>query len=71
MRYLIIVEKTKTGYSAYAPDLAGCVATGSTCEQVESAMKGAVQTHVEGMKAGGQELPRPAASYSTYLDVSA
>jgi predicted RNase H-like HicB family nuclease len=50
-KYLIVVEKTGTGYSAYSPDLDGCVATGTTREEVESQMREAIEFHLEGMAA--------------------
>lgn len=58
-KYLIIVENTGTGYSAYAPDLDGCAATGATREQVESQMREAITFHLEGMARDGQPLPQP------------
>jgi predicted RNase H-like HicB family nuclease len=48
MKYLVIIEKTGTGYSAFSPDLPGCVATGSGKEEVESNMKDAVAFHLKG-----------------------
>jgi predicted RNase H-like HicB family nuclease len=56
MRYLIVIEKTGTGYSAYSPDLDGCVATGATREQVERAMRDAIEFHLDGLRQG---LPSP------------
>lgn len=50
MQYLIVIEKTETGYSAYSPDLDGCVATGSTKEEVEQNMREAIEFHVEGLR---------------------
>jgi predicted RNase H-like HicB family nuclease len=70
MKYLIIIEKTKTGYSAFSPDLVGCVATGSTKKEVQKNMKEAVALHLEGMHQEGLEVPPPR-SFSTYLEVSA
>ena len=70
MKYLIIIEETKTGYSAFSPDLPGCVATGSSKEEVEENIKDAVAFHVEGMHQEGLEVPQPH-SFSTYLEVSA
>ena len=70
MKYLIIVEKTGTGYSAYSPDLDGCVATGSTRNEVESAMREAIEFHLDGLRRDGQPAPAPNA-YSTYVDVPA
>ena len=70
MKYLIVFEKTGTGYSAYSPDIDGCVATGSTKDEVERNMKEAIEFHLEGLKLERQEIPRPN-SYSDYLEVSA
>jgi predicted RNase H-like HicB family nuclease len=70
MKYLIIVEKTGTGYSAYSPDLDGCVATGSTRNEVEMAMREAIEFHLDGLRRDGQSAPAPNA-YSTYVDVPA
>ncbi len=69
-KYLIIVEKTSTGYSAYSSDLDGCVATGATREEVESQMREAITFHLEGMARDGQPLPQPL-SYSAYVDIPA
>ena len=67
-RYLIVIEKTGTGFSAYSPDLPGCVATGTTRDEVEREMKGAIAFHLEGLKTDGSDIPEPHA-YSTYIDV--
>ncbi len=69
-RFLIVVEETKTGYSAYSPDLPGCVATGKTRRQVEHAMAEAIDLHLEGLREDGVRLPA-ARSYSTYCDAPA
>ena len=58
-KYLIVVEETRSGYSAYSPDLDGCVATGSTREEVESQMREAIEFHLEGMARSGQPVPEP------------
>lgn len=68
MQYLIIIEKTETGYSAYSPDLDGCVATGPTKDEVEQNMREAIEVHIEGMRHEGYPVPPPS-SYSTYVDV--
>jgi len=68
MRYLVIIEKTKTGFSAFSPDLPGCVATGATREETEKNMRDAIAFHLEGMRQEGLESPEPQ-SISTYLDV--
>ena len=70
MKYLIIIEKTRTGFSAFSPDLPGCVATGSTKKQAEKNMKDAIAFHLKGMHKEGLKVPRPH-SISTYLEVSA
>ena len=70
MRLLVVVEGTATGFSAYSPDLDGCVATGATRDEVESAMRSAVAMHVEAMRADGERVPTPH-TYVTYLEVAA
>jgi len=70
MKYLVIIEKTNTGYSAFSPDLPGCVATGSDKKEVEKNMKEAIAFHLEGMDQEGLKVPKPH-SFSTYLEVSA
>lgn len=69
MKYLIIIEETKTGYSAYSPDLEGCVATGHTRQEVEIRMKEAIEFHLEGLRKEGYEIPL-SRSYSQYMDIS-
>ena len=69
MKYLIIIEKTETGYSAYSPDLLGCVATGSTQEETERNMREAIDFHLEGLKLEGLEIPQPSSS-SAYVEVA-
>jgi len=69
-RYLIVIEKTSTGYSAYSPDLDGCAATGANREEVEKEMREAIAFHVEGMARDGQPVPQPH-TYSAYVEVPA
>lgn len=69
-KYLIVVEKTNSGYSAYSPDLPGCGSAGSTPEEAESNIKEAIQFHIEGLKEEGFAIPEPR-SYSSYVDVAA
>ena len=66
MKYLVIIEETKTGYSAFSPDLPGCIATGSSREEVEKNMKEAIVFHLEGMSQEGMEVPQ-SHSFSTCL----
>jgi predicted RNase H-like HicB family nuclease len=69
-KYLVIVEETETGYSAFSPDLPGCVATGKTRDEVEQSMREAIQFHLDGMREDGDPIPVPH-SYSTYCEVPA
>ena len=69
-RYLIIIEKTKTGFGAYSPDLPGCVATGRTRGQTARRMRTAMAMHVEAMRADGEKLP-PAVTKGEYVEVAA
>jgi predicted RNase H-like HicB family nuclease len=68
MRFLIVVEQTTTGYSAYSPDLPGCIATGGTREEVEKEMAEAIEFHLDGLREEGSPVPIPR-TYSTYLEV--
>jgi predicted RNase H-like HicB family nuclease len=69
-RFLIVIEKTKSNYSAYSPDLPGCVATGKTREEVERNMHEAVEMHVQGLLE--DNLPIPASTtYAEYITVPA
>ena len=70
LKFLIVIEKTETGFSAYSPDLGGCVATGATRRQVENAMRKAIEFHLEGMRSEGIEVPAPQSS-SAYVEVPA
>jgi predicted RNase H-like HicB family nuclease len=69
-KYLVVIEETATGYSAYSPDLPGCIATGATREDVEREMREAMQFHVEGMRLEGEVVPEPH-SYPTFCEVAA
>jgi predicted RNase H-like HicB family nuclease len=69
-KYLVVIEKTETGYSAYSPDLEGCVATGHSREEVEREMQEAIEFHLEGMTRKGEPIPEPR-TYSRYVEVPA
>ena len=69
-KYLVVIEKTQTGYSAYSPDLEGCAATGNTREEVEREMQEAIEFHLEGMARNGDLIPEPH-TYSRYVEVPA
>jgi predicted RNase H-like HicB family nuclease len=66
-KYLVVIEETETGFSAYSPDLPGCIATGTTREEVEREIREAIEFHLDGMKQEGMEIPAPH-SYSTYCE---
>ena len=70
MRYAIVIEKAKGNYSAYVPDLPGCIATGSTVGEVESEIREAISFHIEGMREDGVAVPEPS-SQVEYIDVAA
>ncbi len=70
MRYLIVIEKSRTGFSAYSPDVPGCVATGTTRHRAEKAMRNAIKFHLEGLRAEGRRAPAPRSS-SAYVEVPA
>jgi len=59
MKYLVIYEKTGTGYSAYVPDLPGCITTGSSLEETERLIREAIELHLEGMREDGLPIPEP------------
>ncbi len=63
IKYLVIYEKTETGYSAYIPDLPGCVATGATKKQVERNIYEAVKFHMEGLRELKKSNPGPGRRY--------
>jgi predicted RNase H-like HicB family nuclease len=70
MKYLIIIEKSSNGYSAYSPDLPGCVSTGGTPEETEQNMREAIEFHIDGLKEDGYEIPKPT-SRSSYVEIAA
>jgi predicted RNase H-like HicB family nuclease len=67
-RYLVIIEQTSTGLSAYSPDLPGCVATGATREEVKKEMHDAIEFHLEGLRLEGEPIPVPR-SEATFCEV--
>jgi predicted RNase H-like HicB family nuclease len=68
-KYLIIVEKTNTGYSAYSPNVPGCIATGKTREETEKNMKEAIEFHIEGLIEEGYPLPGDEDIVAMYVEV--
>jgi predicted RNase H-like HicB family nuclease len=70
MRYAIVIEKAEANYSAYVPDLQGCVATGSTVAEVQAQTREVIVFHVEGRREDGMPIPN-GASYVEYIGVVA
>ncbi|HYV39833.1 MAG TPA: type II toxin-antitoxin system HicB family antitoxin [Gemmataceae bacterium] len=67
LRYAIVIEKATRNYSAYIPDVPGCVATGATVEEVQQNLQAALQLHLEGMAEDGERPPTPT-SVVEYLE---
>jgi predicted RNase H-like HicB family nuclease len=67
MRYAIVIEKSDGNYSAYVPDLPGCVATGATVAVVGTEIRDAIRFHIEGLKADGLPVPAPT-SIADYVE---
>ncbi|MCC6572536.1 MAG: type II toxin-antitoxin system HicB family antitoxin [Planctomycetes bacterium] len=65
LSYVVIFEKGTRNWSAYVPDLPGCVATGKTRKAVEKAIREAIEFHIEGLTAEGMKVPRPAVEAGT------
>ncbi|MBK7062375.1 MAG: type II toxin-antitoxin system HicB family antitoxin [Rubrivivax sp.] len=59
MKYAVVIEKAEGNYSAYVPDLPGCVATGATIEETEIEIRDAISFHLEGMREDGISFPEP------------
>ena len=57
--YTVFIEPTETGFSAYVPDLPGCVAAASTLEETRDLIKEAIELHIEGMRMNGDAVPEP------------
>jgi predicted RNase H-like HicB family nuclease len=69
MRYAIVIEKTPNNYSAYVPDLPGCVATAATVKEVEAEIREAIRFHIDGLKEDGLPVPAPT-SIADYAEVT-
>ena len=67
-RFLIVIEKANGNFSAYAPDLPGCIATGTTREEVERNMSEAIALHLQGLREDHLPIPEPQAA-ADYIDV--
>lgn len=69
LRYAIVIEKAGANYSAYVPDLPGCVAAGETIAEVECLLHEAIEMHIAGMREDGETIPEPS-SRADYIKVA-
>jgi predicted RNase H-like HicB family nuclease len=67
-KYLVVYEKAKDNYSAYSPDIPGCIATGKTRKETEKNIKEAIGFHLKGLKEDGLPSPKPS-SFTEYVEV--
>ena len=70
MKYAVVIEKPEGNYSAYVPDLPGCVSTGATVEEVEREIREAIAFHIEGLREDGLAVPEPM-SQVEYIELAA
>jgi predicted RNase H-like HicB family nuclease len=70
MRYAVVIEKAENNYSAYVPDLPGCVATGTTVAAAETQIREAIEFHLEGLREDGLPIPSPS-SQVEYIEIVA
>ncbi|MBZ9852196.1 type II toxin-antitoxin system HicB family antitoxin [Mesorhizobium sp. CA13] len=67
MRYAVVIEKAGNNFSAYVPDLPGCIATGATVSEVETEIRDAIRFHIEGLQADGLDVPE-SVSLAEYIE---
>jgi len=70
MKYAVVIEQADSNYSAYVPDLPGCVVAGETREEVVRLIQEAIEFHLQGLKEDGDEVPPPVSSIE-FVDVAA
>jgi predicted RNase H-like HicB family nuclease len=70
MRYAVVIESAGSNYSAYVPDLPGCIATGATLAETEAAIREAIAFHLEGLREDGLPIPAPSSKVE-YVEVAA
>jgi predicted RNase H-like HicB family nuclease len=70
MRYAVVIEKRERNWSAWVPDLPGCVATGATPDDIEDVIRTAIRLHIEGMREDGHPVPAPSGK-ACYVEVAA
>jgi len=59
VKYFVVIEKAEGNYSAYVPDLPGCVAVGDTVEETQESIREAIEFHIKGMREDGETIPEP------------
>jgi predicted RNase H-like HicB family nuclease len=69
-KYLIVIERTDSGFSTYSPDLPGCVSTGKSHEEAEKNMREAIEFHIDGLRQEGYPVPEPQTT-SSYVELPA
>jgi predicted RNase H-like HicB family nuclease len=69
MRYAVVIERTRTGYSGYVPDLPGCVAAGATPEETRDLLRGAIELYLAEVRSTGASVPQPSTTV-TQLEVA-
>jgi predicted RNase H-like HicB family nuclease len=70
MRYAVVIEDAGSNFSAYVPDLPGCVATGATVAEIELAIREAIELHLDGLRENGSPIPPPSSKVE-YVEVAA
>jgi predicted RNase H-like HicB family nuclease len=70
MRYAVVIESVGSNYSAYVPDLPGCIATGATLAEAEAAIREAIAFHLDGLREEGLPIPAPSSKVE-YVEVAA
>ena len=70
MKYAVVIEQAGSNFSAYVPDLPGCIATGATVKEVENEIREAIRFHIDGMKQDGLPVPSPSSAVE-YDEVAA
>ena len=70
VRYAVVIEKAEGNFSAYVPDLPGCVATGATVEEIENEIRDAITFHLEGLREDGLPVPAPTSTVE-YIELAA
>ena len=67
-RYLVVIDKTDTGYSAYSPDLPGCVSAGDSVQETRNLMEEAIEFHLDGLREDGLPIPEPASIEAVFVE---